>query len=182
MIDKAYNKNGCIVDITTVKIPEYSQELRDLIQDCLHPTPRNRIRLDILRISINEFRNRIKDGYEQSSDNEKSRFESESLLFYNKDEINNMPPGNWEPYDKKKRPEGELFPETASIRYPVFPDDDGDDGGEDDGGEDDGGEDDGDEDEDDEDDDDDDDGDDDEAGAPVIMQQKGISPQSPDLL
>lgn len=168
MLDEEFNRNGYVVDFATLKDPEYSQDLRDLIQDCLHPTPRHRIRLDILRLSINEYRNRIRDKYEQSDDNEKAKFEYESLLYYVKDEINRMPPGNWQPYDRRKRPEPEKFPDTGRIRYPRFrdgPEKDADDLDNEDYGDayyGDG-----------------DDGDDDEAGAPGGMQQKGMSSKFP---
>ena len=190
MDDKAFSKDGYIVDFTTVKDPEYSQDLRDLIQDCLHPIPRSRIRLDVLRIYINAYRSRTRDRYEQSNDDEKARFKAENRLYYVKNEINNMPPGNWEPYFKKKRPDSEQFPETARIRYPLFSDGsepgaddgDGDDGDGDDGDGDDGDGDDGEADYGDEDDGDEDDDDDDEAGPPGVMQPKGMSSQFPNLL
>ena len=165
MEDEAYNKNGYIVDLTTVKDPEYSKDLRDLIQDCLHPTPRNRIRLDILRLSINVYRSRIRDKYEQSNDDEQARFKAENRLYYVKNEINKMPPGNWEPYFKKKRPQSEQFPAGPRIRYPLFSD--GPEPGAKEGKDIDDGN--------------DDDGNDDEAGAPGGKQQKGTSSQFPDL-
>ena len=120
MNDPDFNNNGYVIDIATVKNPEYSQDIRELIQDCLRPEPRNRIRLDVLRICIKAYRDRIQDTYKQSNENEQARFKSESRLYYNKSEINNMSPGNWSPFDKKKKPVREQFPEKPGIRYPRF--------------------------------------------------------------
>ncbi len=120
MNDTAYHVNGMINEIKTRKEPEYSQQLRDLIRDCLKPEPSNRIRLEVLHVYIKSRCKSIHKTYKNAIDKERARFETDALLYYVKDEINNMPTGTWENYDPEPKPVPEQFPDQWPIRYPRF--------------------------------------------------------------
>lgn len=121
MNDPDYNVDGVITDIETDKKPEYSIALRDLIKSCLEPKPLERIKIGSLRACIKSNRDHLSETYEQSDNNGRARFEDDSLLYYIRNEINNMPPGRYEPID----PESPSKPEVVRFRdydWPVvFP-------------------------------------------------------------
>lgn len=121
MNDPDFNVYGTIIDIQTQKTPEYSKSLRDLIKGCIEFEPLDRIELDRLRACIKFYRDRLNNTYEQLDNTERARFESNSLLYYVRNEINNMPTGRWEPYEPESpsKPEDEKFP---NLDWPVvFP-------------------------------------------------------------
>ena len=145
--DPEYHVNGVITNIDTTKEPEYSKDLRDLIKRCIEPDPFNRIPLDRLRASIRSYRKRISRAYRESDEEEKARFRSDNRLYYIRNEINNMPTGNWQPNEAKSpsEPESGKFPDRDfPVIFPRFDDgpegegDEGDDGDGDDGDADDG--------------------------------------------
>ncbi|KAL9129574.1 MAG: hypothetical protein Q9175_007260 [Cornicularia normoerica] len=190
MNDPGYNVDGMIVNIETSRKPEYSKALRDLITDCVRPVPTERIELDHLRACIQSYRDRVHRKYRKSDDDGRARFESRSLLYYIRNEINNMRTGRWEPYEAKSptEAEGGNFPDRDwPVVFPRFDDDnddDDDDGPEAEGGLADHGDSDGDR------------GDDDangsvfpsghvrarKPGAPKLMPQRSMSPQLLDPL
>lgn len=137
--DPEYHVNGVITNIDTTKEPEYSKDLRDLIKRCIEPDPFNRIPLHRLRASIRSYRKRISRAYRESGEEEKARFRSDNRLYYIRNEINNMPTGNWQPYEAKSpsEPESGRFPDRDfPVIFPRFddgPEGEGDDGDADDG-------------------------------------------------
>lgn len=145
--DPEYHVNGVIFNIDTTKEPEYSKDLRDLIKRCIEPDPFNRIPLHRLRASIRSYRKRISRAYRESDEEGKARFRSDNRLYYVRNEINNMPTGNWQPNEAKSpsEPESGKFPDRDfPVIFPRFDDgpegegDEGDDGDSDDGDADDG--------------------------------------------
>ena len=121
MNDPAYNVDGVIEQIRTENQPEYSADLRDLIMSCIKPNASDRIGLNPLRALITSYRERIHERYNNLSDDDgRAKFEFENLLYYVKDEINNMPTGSWIPYDPEPTPGIEKFPDAWPIRYPRF--------------------------------------------------------------
>lgn len=116
--DPAYNVDGAIEQIITEKKPEYSTALRGLIMSCVEPKPSDRIRLDSLRALIASYRGRVRGRYRDGRG--RAKFESENLLYYVNDEINNMPTGSWIPYDPEPTREVERFPDGWPIKYPRF--------------------------------------------------------------
>ena len=121
MNDPAYNVDGVIEQIRTENQPEFSADLRDLIMSCIKPNASDRISLHPLRALITSYRERIHERYNNLSDDDgRAKFEFENLLFYVKDEINNMPTGSWIPYDPEPTPGIEKFPDTWPIKYPRF--------------------------------------------------------------
>ena len=140
--DLEYHVNGVITNIETVKEPEYSKDLRDLIKRCIEPDPDNRIALERLRVSIRSYRKRISRAYRESDEEGKARFQSDNRLYYIRNEINNMPTGNWQPNEEENPSELESgkFPDRDfPVIFPRFDDgpegerDGGDDGDADDG-------------------------------------------------
>lgn len=122
MKNSAFDDGGEIQGIETNKSPEYSEEIRNLTIECIRREPVHRIKLDHLRARIKSYRDRILQRYRQSDENGRRRFESDSLLHYVGNEINNMPTGLWSPLGKP-RGEGGAFPDPAyPIKYPTFPD------------------------------------------------------------
>ena len=103
--------NGIIKEIRTDKNPEYSETLRDLIIDCVRPIPTERVELDRLRERIKSHRDRMHREYMETDDDGRAEFESENLLYYIRNEINNMPTT------------GELYP-TQPPYLSAFPDPD----------------------------------------------------------
>ena len=102
--------------IDTDKEPEYSEILRDLITECIRPIPLERIELDRLRERIQSYRDRMHREYMETDDDGRAEFESENLLYYIRNEINNMPTTS------------ELIPTQPQLLsafpdpdYPIFP-------------------------------------------------------------
>ena len=124
MNDPDYNVKGVIVDIETRKKPEYSKILRDLIKECLEPEPSLRPKLRRLRAFVKACRDCLGSIYEQSDNTGRARFERNSLLYYVRNEINNMPTGGWEPYDPESpsKPEGGQFRDGWPVVFPRFHD------------------------------------------------------------
>ena len=83
--------NGMIKEIRTDKQPEYSETLRNLIIECIRPLPMERIELDRLRQRIKSYRDRMHTEYNETDDDGRAEFESENMLYYIRNEINNMP-------------------------------------------------------------------------------------------
>lgn len=119
LCDEEYSNNGTIVNIKTSRDPEYSKELRDLIEACVKPGPSNRILLDHLRILIKSYRDSIHEKYEQLDDDKKRGFQSRNRLYYIKNDINDMPTGSWKP---NRKLEAEKFLDPWIFRYPSFSD------------------------------------------------------------
>lgn len=124
MNDPDYNVNGVIVDIETKKKPEYSKMLRDLIKECLEPEPSLRPKLHRLQARIKACRDRLGRIYEQSDNTGRAIFEYNSLLYYVRNEINNMPTGRWEPYEPESpsKPEHGQFRDDWPVVFPRFHD------------------------------------------------------------
>ena len=123
--DPEYHVNGVITNIDTTKEPEYSKDLRDLIKRCIEPDPFNRIPLDRLRAFIRSYRKRISRAYRESDEEGKARFQSDNRLYYIRNEINNMPTGNWQPNEAKSpsEPESGKFPDRDfPVVFPRFDD------------------------------------------------------------
>lgn len=123
--DPEYNDAGRIRVIETNKEPEYSQDLRGLIKACIEPKCLERIKLEDLRARIKSYHDRIIREYRQSNDDWRARYESDSLLYYARNEINNMPTGEWEPYKaiSPSKPEEVKFPDHAwPVVFPRFVD------------------------------------------------------------
>ena len=114
--DDQNNTYGMILEIQTNKKPEYSETLRHLITECVRPVPLERIELDRLRERIKSYRDRMHREYTETDDDGRAEFESENLLYYIKNEINNMPTtGEYKPI---KAPSASSFPDPE---YPIFP-------------------------------------------------------------
>ena len=123
MSDPDYHVGGMIKEITTNRNPEYSHTLRVLIRECVRPDPGDRIELDVLQNCIKTYRDRAKKVYDNLSNRRRAKFESESHLYYVKNEINNMPPGPWKPAERHKnhrRPD--QFPDDYTVEFPHFSD------------------------------------------------------------
>lgn len=120
LCDEEYSNNGTIVNIKTSRDPEYSKELRDLIEACVKPGPSNRILLDHLRILIKSYRDSIHEKYEQLNDDKKRAFQSHNRLYYIENDINDMPTGSWKP---NRKLEAEKFLDPWTFKYPSFSDD-----------------------------------------------------------
>ena len=107
--------NGMIKEIRTDKQPEYSETLRELITECVRPRPMERIELDRLRERIKSYRDRMHTEYNETDDDGRAEFESENLLYYIGNEINNMPTtGELNP---TQPPIASQFPDPD---YPIF--------------------------------------------------------------
>lgn len=116
MRDNRLNTNGMINEIRTDKTPEYSETLRDLITECVRPVPLERIELDHLREMIKSYRDRMHREYEETDDDGRAEFESENMLYYIRNEINNMPTtGEYQPI---KPPAATQFPDRD---HPILP-------------------------------------------------------------
>ena len=102
--------------IETDKSPEYSETLRDLITGCIRPIPTERIELDRLRERIKSYRDRMHREYMETDDDGRAEFESENLLYYIRNEINNMP--TTEELNPTQMPLLSAFPDPD---YPIFP-------------------------------------------------------------
>lgn len=121
-------------DITTGKIPEYSAELRMLIQRCLRPRADHRPNLARLRRKVGEYRQKMADNLDQTRKDDLVPLDEERLYFRGK-EIETMKPGNWQPsagriHGGQEGPEsGFADPNFTPIRFPQFasPDPDSDD-------------------------------------------------------
>lgn len=130
LCDPKYSRNGEPINIETNKDPEYSEDIRELIQECVRVSYRHRPNLDVLQTRINAHLAQIQNAYEQADDEGKAKFRSDSRLYYVGSQINDMETGNWAPDDPKKKPKRERWPEGPPIIYPKF--DDGPESGEED--------------------------------------------------
>lgn len=119
LTDPEYNDEGMIVKIKTDRDPEYSKELRDLIEVCVKPGASNRILLDHLRVLIRSYRDSIHAKYEQLDDDGKAGFRSHNRLYYIENDINGMPAGRWQ---RNCEAEDEKFADPWTINYPIFRD------------------------------------------------------------
>ena len=102
--------------IDTDKEPEYSETLRDLITECIRPIPLERIELDRLRERIQSYRDRMHREYMETDDDGRAEFESENLLYYIRNEINNMPTTS-----ELIPSQPPLLSEFPDADYPIFP-------------------------------------------------------------
>ena len=114
--DDYHSPGGQIIDIETVKKPEYTEELRELIKQCVEPDPLKRIKLKDLRSHIKSRRHEWKQSYRDESEDGRERFRADNRLYYVRNEINGMPPGNWVP-------QGVNHPQSSRIGgfRPEFP-------------------------------------------------------------
>ncbi|KAL8709677.1 MAG: hypothetical protein Q9220_005617 [cf. Caloplaca sp. 1 TL-2023] len=92
-VDYSYDKtkNGeSIPEIRTQRNPEYSPELRKLVQQCLRFDPAARPRLYELRTAVTAARNRCLGTLRPTGD-----VPEESTLFFTNDRLNQMEEGQW---------------------------------------------------------------------------------------
>ena len=122
--DDYHSPGGQIIDIETVKKPEYTEELRELIKQCVEPDPLKRIKLKDLRSRIKSRRHEWKQSYRDESEGGRERFRADNRLYYVRNEINDMPPGNWVPQDVNHPQSSRIggFRPEFPIVYPRFPD------------------------------------------------------------
>lgn len=116
--------NGQIEDIETVRKPEYDKDLRDLIRRCVEPNPLKRIKLQKLRSLIKSSRDGSREYYTLSSKDKRKRIHAKHRLYYVGNEINNMPPGNWQPPEgaQSQSSQSEGVDPKFPVVYPSFPD------------------------------------------------------------
>ena len=124
MATEEYHVNGQIVDIKTVRKPEYTEELRKLIKQCVAPHPLKRIKLEDLRSRIKSRRHEYRKLYREKSKGQRERFRADHRLYYVGNEINDMPTGNWEPKQANGSPRSESdgFDREFPVKYPRFAD------------------------------------------------------------
>ena len=124
MATEEYHVNGQIVDIKTVRKPEYTEELRKLVKQCVEPHPLKRIKLEDLRSRIKSRRHEYRKLYRGKSKDQRERFRADHRLYYVGNEINDMPTGNWEPKQANGSPRSESdgFDGEFPVAYPRFSD------------------------------------------------------------
>ena len=123
MADSQYNTDGRVINLNTAREPEYSEYLINLIKRCIEPNPSDRIELKQLRSHVKSYRKGIKRTYRNSSPRGKVRFETENRLYYVKNEINDMPTGDFIPYMDKNpsEPESGKFPDREfPVKFPGY--------------------------------------------------------------
>ena len=122
--DNYHSPEGQIIDIETVKKPEYTEELRELIKQCVEPDALKRIKLKDLRSRIKSRRHEWKQSYRDESEGGRERFRAANRLYYVWNEINDMPPGNWIPQDVNYPQSSRIggFRPEFPVGYPRFPD------------------------------------------------------------
>lgn len=126
MADARYHVDSRVKEITTIRDPEYSEDLRNLIHKCIEPYPQNRIDLKSLRFHVKAYRNGMRSAYKKLDETAKTKYKTDNRLYYVRNEINDMPPGNIEPYDPKSpsQPESGKFPDREfPVRFPRFDED-----------------------------------------------------------
>ena len=115
--------DGQVMHIETVKNPEYSDKLRELIRKCVEPNPLDRIKLKDLRSRIKSGRSKRRQFYRRKSEGVRERIRAHHRLYYVRNEINDMPPGNFEPQQVIPPSwQSEGFDHEFPIKYPRFPD------------------------------------------------------------
>ena len=118
--------DGQIVEIETVRNPDYDKILRDLIRECVEPNPLKRVKLKDLRSRIKSSRNGCREYYytRASEEGEGERLWAQHRLYYVNNEINDMPSGNWQPQsgDLPRSSHSEGVDPKFPVVYPRFPD------------------------------------------------------------
>lgn len=126
MADARYHIDSRVKDITTMRDPEYSENLRNLIHKCIEPYPQNRIDLKSLRFHVKAYRNAMRSAYRKLDQTARTKYQTDNRLYYVRNEINDMPTGDWEPFNPKSpsKPESGKFPDREfPVRFPRFDDD-----------------------------------------------------------
>ncbi|KAL8932344.1 MAG: hypothetical protein Q9211_006369, partial [Gyalolechia sp. 1 TL-2023] len=88
--DKMKKNEEVIPKIKTTRTPEYSQELRDLVHECLNFSPLKRPDPSTLISRIRQARSRFREQWKEASE-----VPSESLLYYTDDALEEMEFGTW---------------------------------------------------------------------------------------
>ena len=109
-------KNGRLV--------KYSKELRDLIRDCLHAMPEERVTIDLLQKNIKCYRDVVSKKYSFQGKSRPTP-NQQDRVYYNGDEINELGAGTFKPLRRLEPPEEEESgPQNDSVRikFPPRPD------------------------------------------------------------
>lgn len=126
MADDRYHVDSRVKEITTTREPEYSETLRNLIHKCIEPYPQNRIDLKSLRFHVKSHRKGMRSAYRKLDQAARRKYKADNRLYYVNNEINDMPTGDWEPYNPKSpsEPESGKFPDREfPVRFPRFDED-----------------------------------------------------------
>ncbi|KAL9600910.1 MAG: hypothetical protein Q9219_002845 [cf. Caloplaca sp. 3 TL-2023] len=102
--------NEVIPRIKTTRKPEYTQELRDLVHDCIRFNPEERPSWSTLFRKIDRVRERFKKTWQEGQ-----RIPDESVLCYTKEALDAMDFGDW--YQR-----GHLFLDTPAQSYATLED------------------------------------------------------------
>ena len=122
-VDPAGTREG-LGPITTLKVPEYSTDLRSLIRKCLRPNPHDRPRIGDLEDQTAIFRKHFNDYYEGIREQPTTPHEDERLYYRGK-EIEWMSTGNWLPTyighnSDDQHESGFPDPDLSPMEYPKF--------------------------------------------------------------
>ncbi|KAL8993202.1 MAG: hypothetical protein Q9188_007387, partial [Gyalolechia gomerana] len=88
--DKMKENEEVIPKIETTRTPEYSQELRDLVHECLNFSPLKRPTLSTLIDRVGQARARFREQWKETR-----KVPSESLLYYTDEAVEKMDFGTW---------------------------------------------------------------------------------------
>ena len=106
------------------RLVKYSKELRDLIRDCLHAIPEERITIDLLQENIKHYRHVVSKKYSFQGKSRPTP-NQQDRVYYSGDEINELGAGTFKPLRRLEPPEEEESgPQNDSvrIRFPPRPD------------------------------------------------------------